>query len=87
MAGTLRMRARSEHAVLAATASSTRAAFLTATGYATLAFPRDLGSWTTAEMSALLRHHGCAGMGSGQLAGAAWALDANGLLLSKKVWI
>lgn len=78
------MRAWSKHAVVAAAASSKGAALLTAGGYATLAFPRDAPGVVRVAQSEV-QHHGCAALDDSKLVGAAWALDANGLLLSKRV--
>jgi hypothetical protein len=78
------VRAWSHQAVVAVAASSKGAALLTAGGYATLPFPRDApGAARVAH--GMVRHHECVGLGGSRLAGAAWALDGNGLLLSKRV--
>jgi hypothetical protein len=79
------MQARMEQEVLAVTAFSQGAAFLTSHGYSTLAFPTDKPGASAGQLLAPV-DHGCEGLEEGlQLVAAAWAPDANGMLWRRRV--
>ena len=83
-AGSLRLQAKSKHSVLAMTASSDGAAFITTHGFGTLAFPADKPG-APAGMQPVAAH-GCTGLDEdSELMAAAWALDANGLIWRRRV--